>query len=82
MPLRSEHVQSAGWIAVAVAFLWVLWLLGPILTPFLAGAVLAYILTPAVDWLAGRRVPRWAAAIHPADCTCSDRSGMMHLAVT
>ena len=62
MQLRSEHVQSAWWIAVAGCILWVFWLLGPILTPFLAGAVLAYILTPAVDWLAGRRVPRWAAA--------------------
>lgn len=62
MSLRSEHVQSAWWIAVAGCILWVFWLLGPILTPFLAGAVLAYILTPAVDSLAGRRVPRWAAA--------------------
>jgi predicted PurR-regulated permease PerM len=62
MQLRSEHVQSAWWIAVAAGMLWVFWLLGPILTPFLAGAVLAYILTPAVDWLAVRRVPRWAAA--------------------
>jgi predicted PurR-regulated permease PerM len=62
MKLRSEHLQSAWWLAVAAGMLWVFWLLGPILAPFLAGAVLAYILTPAVDRLAGRRVPRWAAA--------------------
>ena len=62
MPPRSEPLQSAWWIAVAAGILWVLWLLGPILTPFLAGAVLAYILTPLVDWLARHRVSRAAAA--------------------
>ena len=59
---RFEQLRSAWWLAVAAAFLWVLWLLGPILTPFLAGAVLAYILNPAVDWLARHRVSRATAA--------------------
>jgi predicted PurR-regulated permease PerM len=58
MQLRPEQLQSAWWIALALAFLWALYLLSPILTPFLAGAVLAYILNPGVDWLARRRVPR------------------------
>jgi predicted PurR-regulated permease PerM len=62
MPLRFEQLRSAWWLAVAAAFLWILWLLGPILTPFLAGAVLAYILNPAVDWLARHRVSRTTAA--------------------
>jgi predicted PurR-regulated permease PerM len=62
MPLRSDQLQSAWWLAVAAGLLWILWLLGPILTPFLAGAVLAYILDPAVEWLARRRMPRAAAA--------------------
>lgn len=62
MPLRSEHLQSAWWLAVAAGMLWVLWLLGPILTPFLAGAVVAYILNPAVDWLARHRLSRSTAA--------------------
>jgi len=62
MPLGSEHLQSAWWLAVAAGLLWILWLLSPILTPFLAGAVLAYILDPAVEWLARRRVPRTLAA--------------------
>jgi len=62
MPLRAEQLQSAWWLAVAAGILWFLWLLGPILTPFLAGAVLAYILNPAVDWLARRRLSRATAA--------------------
>jgi predicted PurR-regulated permease PerM len=62
MPLRIEQLQAAWWLAVAAGLLWILWLLSPILTPFLAGAVLAYILDPAVEWLARRRVPRAVAA--------------------
>lgn len=62
MSPRFEQLRSAWWLVVAAAFLWVLWLLGPILTPFLAGAVLAYILNPAVDWLARHRVSRATAA--------------------
>jgi predicted PurR-regulated permease PerM len=34
------------------------WLLGPVLTPFLIAAVLAYVLQPLVERLAARRVPR------------------------
>ena len=62
MPLRPEQIQSAWWIALGLGFVWVLYLLSPILTPFLAGAVLAYILNPGVDWLARRRVPRAVGA--------------------
>ena len=36
------------------------WLLGPVLTPFVIGAVLAYALHPLVEQLAARRVPRAA----------------------
>ncbi|MFM8291819.1 MAG: AI-2E family transporter [Planctomycetia bacterium] len=62
MPSPSDRLQSAWWLAVGAALLWIVWLLGPILTPFLAGAVLAYILDPVVEWLVRRRVPRAAAA--------------------
>jgi len=61
MPLRPDQLQAAWWLAVAAGLLWILWLLKPILTPFLAGAVLAYILDPAVEWLVRRRIPRVAA---------------------
>lgn len=62
MPPRANLWQSASWIGVAAILLWVVWLLSPILAPFLAGAVLAYIMTPAVDWLARHRVSRSGAA--------------------
>jgi predicted PurR-regulated permease PerM len=61
MRVRSEQLQAAWWLAVGAALLWVLWLLRGTLTPFLAAAVLAFILNPGVDWLARRRVPRVGA---------------------
>ena len=35
------------------------YLLAPVLTPFLIAAIVGYILNPGVDWLARHRVPRW-----------------------
>ena len=37
--------------------------LAPVLTPFIAGAILSYIAAPLVAWLAARRVPRAAGAV-------------------
>ncbi len=37
--------------------------LAPVLTPFIAGAILSYIAAPVVAWLAARRVPRAAGAV-------------------
>lgn len=52
----SEQKQTWLWLAVAGAFVILLALLGPVLTPFIAGAILAYALNPGVDWLASKRV--------------------------
>jgi predicted PurR-regulated permease PerM len=52
-----------AWLAIALAAGGLLWLLSPILAPFLAGAILAYILNPLVDRLARRRVPRTLAVV-------------------
>ncbi len=49
-------------MALLLGTLAVLWLLAPVLTPFVVAAILAYALTPVVDWLdrLGRgRMPRW-----------------------
>lgn len=46
------------YLLLAAAGLWLLWLLSPILTPFLLAAVLAYVCDPLVDKLQARRVPR------------------------
>ena len=62
MPATSDRAQMLLWAGVALALLWVLYLLGPVLTPFLAGAMLAYILNPGVDWLCRRKVPRGLAS--------------------
>ena len=48
------------WVVLAASVLVMpltLWLLAPVLTPFLIGAILAYALHPAVERLAARRVP-------------------------
>jgi predicted PurR-regulated permease PerM len=66
--LTIHQRQTLLWIATAGVLAWLTWLLTPILTPFVAGAVLAYILNPGVEWLIGRKfgkfsLPRWVAAI-------------------
>src|SRR5476649_9625 len=50
-PLTVEQKQTAFWVAVWLAFLLLLITLGPVLTPFLAAAIIAYALNPGVDRL-------------------------------
>ncbi len=53
-------------MALLLGTLTVLWLLAPVLTPFVVAAILAYALTPVVDWLdnLGRgRIPRLLAVV-------------------
>jgi predicted PurR-regulated permease PerM len=54
--LRMPHYIWLAAAIVTVAAL--LHFLGPILTPFLIGAILAYLGNPAVNWLRRHRVPR------------------------
>jgi predicted PurR-regulated permease PerM len=63
MSLNPSQRRSLIWFAAAAAALLVLWLLGPVLTPFIVAAVLAYALHPAVEALAARRMPRLAAVV-------------------
>ena len=55
--------RNLAWLAVGVVGVWLLWLLYPVLAPFIVAGVLAYALHPAVEWLAERRVPRLAAVV-------------------
>ncbi len=48
---------------ILVALGYLIGALAPVLTPFIAGAILSYIAAPVVAWLAARRVPRAAGAI-------------------
>lgn len=56
-------LQSALWIGLGLALCWLIALLGPILTPFLLAATLAYIGNPLVLRLTNRGLPRIAAVL-------------------
>jgi predicted PurR-regulated permease PerM len=57
--LTPEQKQSTFWVALWLAFALLLYMLGPVLTPFIAAAILAYALGGAVDYLARVRLGRW-----------------------
>ncbi|TFV88136.1 AI-2E family transporter [Oxalobacteraceae bacterium OM1] len=66
--LTSEQKQTLLWFVLGIALLALLVELGPILAPFIAAAILAYALNPAVDFLSrpGRRklaLPRPLAVV-------------------
>lgn len=63
MALTTAQRQTLTWLGMGVGACWLLWLLGPVLTPFIVGAVLAYALHPAVERLASRGVPRLLAVL-------------------
>jgi len=54
--------QFAFWLAAFVVFVLVLWLLSEILLPFVAGAAIAYLLTPVTDRIERLGVNRLAAS--------------------
>src|SRR5262249_47572263 len=58
-PLSSEQKQTAFWAAVWLGFVFLLVTLGPVLTPFLAAAVIGYALNPGVDRLERMRFGRF-----------------------
>jgi predicted PurR-regulated permease PerM len=61
MTLHNRQVLSWGAIALAVSVF--LWILRPVLTPFLLGALIAYVLQPGVEWMVRHRTPRRVAAL-------------------
>lgn len=66
MQFTPAQKRAAAWSLIALLAVLVLRALGPVLTPFVVGAVLAYALTPLVDRLdeAGRGlVPRVVAVL-------------------
>ncbi|MCP3725056.1 AI-2E family transporter [Paraburkholderia sp. CNPSo 3272] len=60
--MTAYHRQSLFWGAVALSAGVLLWSLRPVLTPFLLGAMIAYVLQPGVEWLVRHRAPRGLAA--------------------
>ncbi|MFN0184678.1 MAG: AI-2E family transporter [Aquabacterium sp.] len=63
MSLTAAQRRTLTWTGLALGVALVLWLLAPVLTPFVVGAVLAYALHPLVEALAARRCPRLLAVI-------------------
>lgn len=61
MQFTSNQKRHLTWCLIAALAVLALWLLGPVLTPFVVAAVLAYVLTPVVnkfDTLGRGRIPR------------------------
>ncbi|HET7865306.1 MAG TPA: AI-2E family transporter [Burkholderiaceae bacterium] len=65
MTFTQTQRVALGWLALAAVAIGVVWLLGPVLTPFLAAAVLAYALHPAVERIGRPRgkLPRVVAVL-------------------
>jgi predicted PurR-regulated permease PerM len=66
MQFTPTQKRFIAWALIALLLVGVLWLLAPVLAPFVVASVLAYALTPLVDWLddVGRgRVPRLVAVV-------------------
>jgi predicted PurR-regulated permease PerM len=66
MQFTPTQKHTAAWLLIAVLVLLALRALGPVLTPFVVAAVLAYALTPLVDRLdalGNGRMPRVVAVI-------------------
>jgi predicted PurR-regulated permease PerM len=85
MQFTPTQKAATAWSLIAALVAFVVWLLAPVLTPFVVAAVLAYALTPLVnrlDRLGQGRIPRLlavrggraAAAGRPAGCGAADRA--------
>lgn len=57
--LTPEQKQTTFWLALWLALAGLLYLLGPVLTPFIAAAILAYGLNGGVDRLCALRIGRF-----------------------
>ncbi|HUY04624.1 MAG TPA: AI-2E family transporter [Rhodocyclaceae bacterium] len=62
-PERADRLQTLIWSVLGLAILWLLFLLGPILSPFLLAGILAYICAPLVERLDKLGLPRLAGVI-------------------
>lgn len=58
MQLTPAQRQTLSWLLIAAIGVLLVWLLAPVLTPFLFAGILAYILEPAVEKLVNRKLPR------------------------
>ena len=59
LSLTTQQKQTAFWVIVWLAFALLIYVLGPIMSPFVASAILAYALSGGVDFLDQRRLGRF-----------------------
>ena len=59
----ATFYRRVQWSALTVGVLWVVWLLAPILSPFVIAAILGWLGDPMVDRLEARRISRNTAVI-------------------
>ena len=62
-PVNRARNQVLFWLGLVAALFLVVWLFRDILLPFVLGAIIAYMLDPAVRRLGRKHIPRWAAAM-------------------
>ena len=60
-PESADRLQTLIWIVLGLTVLWLLFLLSPILSPFLLAGILAYICAPLVARLENLGLPRLVA---------------------
>ena len=59
----NPHVARLLAVASVLMTVWLLWVAGTLLAPFVLGLALAYLLSPAVAWLDRHRVPRFLGSL-------------------
>jgi len=60
--IELKH-QLLFWTAFFALIIILMWLLGDVLLPFVAGMAIAYLCNPLTNWLERWRVPRWLGAL-------------------
>ena len=60
--LRNPWVKLAGACLALIALGWMVYEVSNVLVAPALGLALAYILSPAVDWLQARKIPRWVSS--------------------
>ncbi|MDD2720487.1 MAG: AI-2E family transporter [Gallionella sp.] len=61
--MNSSRFVAIQWLLFTLLAGMLFYLLAPILTPFVAAAILAYICNPLVQWLGGKKVSRTTAVL-------------------
>ncbi len=59
----SPLMKAGFWAGFLLLFIGFIWIFNNILTPFILGIIIAYLLNPVVKKLAQKNIPRWAIAL-------------------